>query len=191
MQPTIVVNDHDPAWPAVFEMLRARAAEALGALAMAIEHVGSTSVPGLAAKPIIDMDIVVRSPDDIPAAVQALAEIGYVHVGDLGIADREAFRQPAGLPKHHLYVCPLGGRELPRHLAFRDHLRAHPKEAATYAALKRAAALRFPNDIDGYIDAKSAFIEGILARAARPTGVADANPSPRDDIATIRPGYFR
>jgi GrpB-like predicted nucleotidyltransferase (UPF0157 family) len=164
MPRTIVVVEYDPGWPAAFEALRGRVAGALGDLALSIEHVGSTSVPGLAAKPIIDMDVAVRSPDDLPAAIEALATIGYVHRGDLGIGGREAFAQPAGTPEHHLYVCPLGGRELPRHLAFRDHLRAHPAAADDYATIKRAAALRFPNDIDAYIDAKTAFIEGILSR---------------------------
>lgn len=166
MQRTIVVAEYDPGWPPAFEALRARAAGVLGELAVAIEHVGSTSVPGLAAKPIIDIDVVVRGPDDIPAAIEALATIGYSHLGDLGVAGREAFRQPPGPPEHHLYVCPLGGRELPRHLAFRDHLRAHPAEADAYAAIKRASALRFPHDIDAYIESKTAFIEGILSRAA-------------------------
>jgi GrpB-like predicted nucleotidyltransferase (UPF0157 family) len=166
MPRTIVVTDYDPGWPATFQILRARVAGVLGELALAIEHVGSTSVPGLTAKPIIDIDVVVRNPEDIPAAIEALATIGYVHIGDLGIAGREAFAQPPGTPEHHLYVCPLGGRELPRHLAFRDHLRAHPETADAYAALKRAAALRFPNDIDGYVAAKTEFIEGILSRAA-------------------------
>jgi GrpB-like predicted nucleotidyltransferase (UPF0157 family) len=171
MQRTIIVTEYDPGWPAAFEALRARAAGVLGELAVAIEHVGSTSVPGLAAKPIIDIDVVVRSPDEIPAAIEALATIGYSHLGDLGIAGREAFRQPPGPPEHHLYVCPLGGRELPRHLAFRDYLRAHPEAADVYAALKRAAALRFSNDIDGYVAAKTEFIEGILSRAAPITGL--------------------
>ncbi len=166
MQRTIVVTEYDPGWPSAFEALRARVAGVLGDLALAIEHVGSTSVPGLAAKPIIDIDVVVRGPDDIPAAIQAFATIGYVHLGDLGIAGREAFRQPPGPSEHHLYVCPLGGRELPRHLAFRDYLRTHPEAADAYAALKRAAALRFSNDIDGYVAAKTEFIEGILSRAA-------------------------
>jgi GrpB-like predicted nucleotidyltransferase (UPF0157 family) len=165
MPRTIIVTDYDPGWPAAFEALRARVALVLGEVALAIEHVGSTSVPGLAAKPVIDIDVVVRSPDDIQAAIERLATIGYVHRGDLGIAGREAFAQPANLPKHHLYVCPLGCEELRRHLAFRDYLRAHPDVAETYAAIKRAAAIRFPNDINSYIDAKTDFVQSVLSRA--------------------------
>jgi GrpB-like predicted nucleotidyltransferase (UPF0157 family) len=174
MSRTIIVTDYDPGWPGMFEALRARVAGALGDLALSIEHVGSTAVPGLAAKPIIDMDVVVRGPHDIPAAIERLASIGYVHRGDLGIAGREAFAQPAGTPEHHLYVCPLNGRELPRHLALRDYLRTHADSAETYAAIKRAAAIRFPYGIDAYIDAKSEFIECILSRALRAPRPPDA-----------------
>src|SRR5258707_11678358 len=102
----IVVVDYDPAWPSTFEMLRSRAWEVVGDFALSIEHVGSPSVPGLAAKPIIDMSVVVTSPTEISLAVTRLATLGYVHRGDLGIVGREAFHLPAGLPAHHLYVCP-------------------------------------------------------------------------------------
>jgi GrpB-like predicted nucleotidyltransferase (UPF0157 family) len=181
---TIVVTDYDPQWPTIFEALRDRAAAVLGHLALAIEHVGSTSVPGLAAKPIIDLDVIVRSPDDVLVAIERLATIGYVHRGDLGIAGREAFSQPPDLPDHHLYVCPLGGRELPRHLAFRDYLRTHPEAAEAYAALKRAAATRFPNDIDAYLDAKTVFIEAILAKVLPIT-------TPPDEPGAARASWSR
>ena len=177
MSRPIIVTEYDPGWPAIFEALRARLTSVLGDVALSIEHVGSTSVPGLAAKPIIDIDVVVPSPGDVPAAIERLASIGYVHRGDLGIAGREAFAQPPGVHEHHLYVCPLVGRELPRHLAFRDYLRTHPESADRYAAIKRSAALRFPHDIDAYLDAKTEFIEDILSRARRV-------PHPRDPPPT-------
>ncbi len=132
MPTAIVIAPYDPAWPQVFESIRSRLAEALGATALTIEHVGSTAVPGLAAKPVIDIDVMIASEADLPSAISALATIGYVHEGEIGIPGRHAFRPPAGLPKHHPYVCALGSRELQRHLAFRDHLRENARDAQAY-----------------------------------------------------------
>src|SRR2546427_4386046 len=101
--PILIVN-HDPGWPGQFEMLRRRIATIIGDLAARIEHVVSTAVPGLAAKPIIDLDVLLASADDLPAAVDRLASFGYKHQGDLGIPGREAFTTPPGAPSHHLYV---------------------------------------------------------------------------------------
>src|ERR1700744_4662012 len=94
MNPVVVV-EYDPGWPALFEFFRGRIVTALGGLATAVEHVGSTAVPGLAAKPIIDMDVLLVSGDALPTTIERLATLGYVHQGDLGIPDREAFRTPA------------------------------------------------------------------------------------------------
>jgi GrpB-like predicted nucleotidyltransferase (UPF0157 family) len=169
MSEPVIILDYDPAWPEVFRFLRDRAAAALGGLAAAVEHVGSTAVPGLAAKPVIDMDVVVRSAGDVPAAIEGLARIGYVHQGDLGIPGREAFAAPPDTPSHHLYLCTLDSPEYRRHLAFRDYLRAHPETARVYGRLKKAAARRFPNDRAAYTDAKSGFVAEILRRAAEGT----------------------
>jgi GrpB-like predicted nucleotidyltransferase (UPF0157 family) len=105
MQPVVVV-DYNPTWPAIFEQLRSSLWPAVSDVALAIEHVGSTAVPGLAAKPIIDISIVVPSAREVLLAIERLAALGYRHLGDLGIAGREAFRAPEGLPGHNLYVCP-------------------------------------------------------------------------------------
>jgi GrpB-like predicted nucleotidyltransferase (UPF0157 family) len=163
-EPVIVV-DADPSWPVTFRTIRDRVLSVLGDLAVAVEHVGSTAVPGLAAKPVVDLDVVVPSRADVLAAIDRLARIGYVHQGDLGVAGREAFDRPAGTPPHHLYVCVRDGVEHRRHVVFRDHLRAHPKDAAAYAALKRDAARRCRDDRAAYTDAKTAFVEEILRRA--------------------------
>jgi GrpB-like predicted nucleotidyltransferase (UPF0157 family) len=139
---------------------------ALGDLVISVEHVGSTAVPGLAAKPIIDTDVVVPAVADIPEAIRRLAILGYVHRGDLGIAGREAFTSPAGKPRHHLYVCALDSEELRRHRSFRDHLLTHPDDARAYAALKKAAASRFAEDRVAYNEAKTRFVEAVLQRAS-------------------------
>jgi GrpB-like predicted nucleotidyltransferase (UPF0157 family) len=162
----VVVVDYDPTWPTQFATLRDRAASALGDLAAAIEHVGSTSVPGLAAKPIIDLDILLRDPAGLPEAIQRLAALGYAHLGDLGIAAREAFRQPPDPIRHNLYVCYIADAEYRRHILFRNHLRANPDDARAYGDLKRDLAARYTNDRDAYTEAKTAFVEGILARAS-------------------------
>lgn len=161
----VVIVDYDPLWPGQFEVFRSRLANTLGGLAVAIEHVGSTAVPGLAAKPILDIDILLKSAADLPRAIGALASIGYRHRGDLGVPGREAFRAPAGDLRHHLYVCPDNG-EFQRHVTFRGHLRSHPEVANAYASLKRELAIRFRNDREAYNNAKSDFVEKILRTLA-------------------------
>jgi GrpB-like predicted nucleotidyltransferase (UPF0157 family) len=160
----VVVVDYDPQWPELFQALRRRIAGALGDVA-AIEHVGSTAVPGLAAKPIIDIDALLASADALPAAIEGLASLGYTHQGNKGVPEREAFLAPADGPPHHLYVCPPSSREFRRHVAFRDYLRAHPKEAKAYAELKRTLALRFRENRTEYNTGKGEFVEEIVRRA--------------------------
>ena len=128
-----------------------------------IEHVGSTAVPGLSAKPIIDLDVVIRDSSAFHAAAAALEAIGYQHEGDLGIAGREAFRYDGKdhLQKHHLYVCAQDSAELKRHLAFRDYLRTHPEAVREYSRVKEEGAALYPYDIDGYIEHKTPFIRRI------------------------------
>jgi GrpB-like predicted nucleotidyltransferase (UPF0157 family) len=180
-RPAIEVVDYDPDWPVRFGRIRDRIAPVLGLLAVSIEHVGSTSVPGLAVKPVIDIDVVVADASAIPAAIGALDTLGYEHLGDLGVKDREAFRRPPGSEKHNLYVCLAGGEGLRNHLALRDHLRAHPDAVEAYAALKRRLAVESP-DIDAYVVAKTDLIvsflraEGIDAETLAAIEVANKAP---------------
>jgi len=159
----IVLEEYDASWAREFEALREKIAGALGEVAAAIEHVGSTSVPGLAAKPIIDLDVLLRTEDEIPLAIERLAAIGYQHQGDLGVSGREAFRAPGSGFPHHLYVC--SPEQFRRHVAFRDFLRTHPEDAQAYARLKRELAREFADDRDAYTRGKSEFVEEILGRA--------------------------
>jgi GrpB-like predicted nucleotidyltransferase (UPF0157 family) len=160
------VVECDPRWAGLFRELSDHAIGLLGELALRVEHVGSTSVPGLAAKPVVDLDVVIPSRDDLAEAIRRLQTGGYGHLGDLGIVSREAFRRPPGTPRHNLYVCAEDSEELARHVRFRDHLRANPSEAERYAALKRELAERHRFDIDAYCDAKTGFIEAALLAAA-------------------------
>ena len=146
----VIVLDYDPNWPGLFQSLRKRVASALGDMATAIEHVGSTAVPDLAAKPIINTDVLLACETMLPAAIERLASLGYIHRGNLGIPEREAFLAPANDAPHHLYVCPPSSAEFQRHMAFRDYLRAHPNDAKIYGDLKIALAGRFREDRSAY-----------------------------------------
>ena len=160
---TIVISDYDPDWASRFEMLRAQIWPHIQAYATSFEHVGSTSVPGLAAKPIIDIDIVVPDEATAQRVISRLAPLGYRHRGFMGVPHRHAFFQPDDTPAHHLYVCIEGCLALRNHLSLRDHLRTHPTAAAEYAALKRSLAQRYPHNIDAYVEGKTPFILGVLA----------------------------
>lgn len=174
------IVDYDPAWSDQFLELRARLWPTVQSAALAIEHVGSTAVPGLASKPILDLDIVIGERAALPMVAAGLATLGYRHCGNLGIEDRAAFQMPEeSSVAHHLYVCLQGSAGLRNHLALREHLRAHPEAVAAYAALKRELARRDPTDIDRYIEGKTAFIVDILAQhgfaAAELSAIVSAN----------------
>ena len=160
---TIIVLPYDAQWKQDFTAIKTELQEALDGLALRIEHVGSTSVPGLSAKPIIDIDVVIRDESMLEAVIAALGRIGYRHEGNYGIAGREAFGYEGKehLRDHHLYVCPLDSPELKRHIAFRDYLRSHPEAVREYSRVKEEGAELYPHDIDIYIEHKSPFIEGI------------------------------
>src|SRR5262249_15212291 len=152
------VVDYDRAWPELFEELARPVRRTLADLAVVVEHVGSTAVPGLSAKPIVDIDVVVQSDDEVAIAIERLRGLGYVYQGDKGIAGREAFLWPPDSVPHHLYVVVAGSRPLGDHIAFREYLRTHPRAAAEYASLKRTLAGRHGEDRLGYTEAKSDFV---------------------------------
>ena len=160
---TITLTPYNTAWEEGFLKIKAELAPALGSLALSIEHVGSTAVQGLWAKPIIDIDVVIKDRTALDEVITALSKIGYTHEGDLGIAGREAFDYEGKehLMRHHLYVCPQDSAELRRHIAFRDYLRTHPDTASEYSRIKREGAMLYPNDIDKYIAHKAGFIERV------------------------------
>lgn len=157
----VIVAPYDVAWQSAFEDIKIEIEHALGDLIVGIEHVGSTSVIGLSAKPCIDVDVIIKDYTVFDAVVSQLASIGYIHEGDLGIKDREAFKytDKPHLMTHHLYVCPQNSEELHRHVTFRDFLRSNAEAARKYSSVKETAAELFPNDIDKYIEYKSPCIE--------------------------------
>ena len=155
------VVPYDKSWKTAFEEISKEIENALGDLIIGIEHVGSTSVEGLSAKPCIDLDVVIKDYGVFDAVVRNLGSIGYIHEGNLGIADREAFKysNKPHLIQHHLYVCPQYSEELRRHITFRDFLRSNPKAAKKYGMTKETAAQLFPDDIDKYIEYKTPCIQ--------------------------------
>ena len=160
----ITLVEYDPTWPATFERLRLIYAAALGSTpVVAIEHVGSTAVVGLAAKPVIDIDIVVARPD-LAAATEALGSIGFRALGECGVADRWAFEQPEHLPRTHTYLTEAGCLALRNHLAVRDTLRSDPALRAQYAERKRELASS-AGDMASYVSGKSAVLRLVLAEA--------------------------
>lgn len=160
----IRVVDYNPEWPDWFSRLRERVWPSVRDIAVAVEHVGSTAVPGLAAKPVIDLDIVIPSRSELPLMVERLGRLGYEHRGNLEVPDREAFSTSENQPAHHLYVCPRNSVALRNHITFRDHLRAHPSDAVAYSSLKKQLAERYPHDMDSYVEGKTDFILSILAQ---------------------------
>jgi GrpB-like predicted nucleotidyltransferase (UPF0157 family) len=162
---TVVVVDPDDAWPAAFEAEAAALRDALGDLLVRVEHVGSTSVSGLAGKPIIDTQVAVRRLD-IAELARLLAPLGYANVPWFADETYPFFAKPAaGTRTHHLHACLVGSDEEFRHIAVRDFLRSHPDEAAAYGALKRDLYARFHGARQGYVEGKDAFVKALEARA--------------------------
>jgi putative glutamine amidotransferase len=160
------VAEYDARWPTMFEEEAARIRAALGEVAVRIEHVGSTAVPGLAAKPIVDIQLSVDAMVPRDPFVAPLVALGYEFVPDPTDTEHEYLKKEAeGVRTFQIHVCPAGGRWERRHLLFRDHLRANPEDAARYADLKRRLAAEHPNDILTYVDAKTPFIREIETRA--------------------------
>jgi GrpB-like predicted nucleotidyltransferase (UPF0157 family) len=158
----IEVVPFDAQWPLRFEELRHRLADALeGVPIISIEHVGSTAVMGLAAKPTIDIDVVVAE-QDVEAASRCLAHVGYHPRGDLGVPGRYAFRVPKGWFPTNTYVVVAGCLALRNHLAIRDALRSDPALREEYGALKLRLAASAP-DIERYVEGKTTFLLRILA----------------------------
>ena len=163
--PRVVVLPYDKSWSSAFEKIKREIQTAIGDLIIGIEHVGSTSVEGMSAKPIIDIDVVIKDYSIFNDVTRNLEKLGYIHEGDLGIKDREAFKylDKPHLQKHHLYVCPQYSAELRRHIAFRDFLRSNPEAVKKYSLVKETAAKLFPDDIDKYIEYKSPCIKELYS----------------------------
>lgn len=167
MADRIVVVAYDPAWPAEFEAEAQRIARALGSNVVALHHIGSTAIPGMFAKPILDILLEVDDLAALDRETGALQALGYEAMGEFGIPRRRYFRKSnaAGVRTHHLHAFQVGDAEIERHLAFRDYLIAHPAAAQAYGALKQELARRFVDDRQAYMDGKDAFVKEQEAKA--------------------------
>ena len=167
---TITVIPYDESWQNEFEKIKAELVAALGDSIVAIEHVGSTAVPHLYAKPIIDIDVVI-SAGMFDIVVKKLIHVEYHHQGDLGITGREAFAYDGKehIMEHHLYVCDENADELKRHLALRDFLRENSEYREKYSQIKIEMAQKFPHDIESYLDGKEAVIMEIYDKCGLDT----------------------
>jgi GrpB-like predicted nucleotidyltransferase (UPF0157 family) len=165
----VLVLPYDVRWPELFRLERDRLAGIFGERAAGIEHVGSTAVPGLAAKGIVDILLGLRPLELRRENLDAMTRLGYVYRGELGIPGRHFFQKGAP-PTHHVHAVEHGSVEWLKHMHFRDHLRAHPEDAQSYAKLKRDLAARYPDDRDAYTEGKSPFVAAVLRRASRGSG---------------------
>lgn len=157
----VTVLPYNSKWKSDFENIKREIINVIGDLIIGIEHVGSTSVEGLCAKPCIDIDVIIEDYSVFDTIVSKLDTIGYIYEGNLGIEGREAFKymDKPHLQTHHLYVCPKQSKELYRHITFRDFLRSNPDAVKKYSEVKEKATQLFPDDIDKYIEYKSPCIE--------------------------------
>lgn len=164
----VEVVPHDPRWRDAFEAEAKQIANALGHNAVAIHHIGSTAIPRIHAKPVIDLLVEVDDIQAIDARSSAMESIGYEVMGEFGIPGRRYFRKDDqhGIRTHQVHAFQAGSGEVMRHLAFRDYMIAHPADAQRYSELKRRLAEEYPWHMDGYVDGKDGFIKEMDRRAA-------------------------
>jgi GrpB-like predicted nucleotidyltransferase (UPF0157 family) len=176
----IQILAYDPAWPARFAELGRELRAGLGEVALRIDHIGSTAVPGLAAKPIIDIQISVADLEPLTAYRQPLERLGYVYRADNPERTKRYFREPPGRRRTHVHVRCAGSFSEQWALLFRDYLRAHPDAAAEYAAVKRSLAVRFRDDRRAYTQAKGSFLWKVIRQADEWAQAEGWRPGPSD-----------
>jgi len=163
----VVVEPHDPSWAGAFEAEAPQLLQALGSNLVACHHIGSTAIPGIYAKPIIDVLVEVVDIDAVDVQAPAMEALGYEAMGECGIAGRRFFRRnnASQVRTHHVHVFAEGTPGATRHIAFRDFMRAHPAHAREYSELKRGLASAHPQDIGQYMAGKDSFIKDMERRA--------------------------
>ncbi|HEY3423122.1 MAG TPA: GrpB family protein [Methanocellaceae archaeon] len=156
---------HDPEWDNEYRREAQKLCEILGDEIVAVHHIGSTSIPDITAKPVIDILGEARRIEDIDIHNEAMARQGYQARGEFGLPGRRFFVK--GVPKrtHHVHIFQAGSPEIYRHLAFRDYMIAHPDDARKYSELKQKLAIQYKGDIDGYCDGKDAFVKEMERKA--------------------------
>jgi len=163
----VQVHPPNPQWPKDFETEAAQIALALGNNMARIHHIGSTAIPHIYAKPVIDLLVEVNDIHQVDICRAAMAALGYSTMGEYGLPERRYFRKDnaEGVRTHHVHTFAVGSPAVARHLAFRDFMIAHPDCAQQYSDLKRTLAAQYPNDIEGYMDGKDKFVKTMEQRA--------------------------
>jgi GrpB-like predicted nucleotidyltransferase (UPF0157 family) len=163
----IEIVPYDAEWPSLFQAESDNIRKVFGDEIIAIHHIGSTAIPGIKAKPVLDFMIEVRSIDRVDGFDQAMMGLNYEPLGEYGISGRRYFRKDTnGVRTHHVHIFQVGHAEIDRHIDFRDYLRLHREDAHAYSQLKESLAQKYRYDSQGYNDAKSAFIQEIDHKAA-------------------------
>lgn len=173
MTQRVVLVPYNPKWPARFEAAKAAILEACAGIVKTVEHIGSTSIPGLAAKDIIDMMPGLERFEDGQRCVAGLEGLGYEYRGEFGIPGRHYFvrnDRETGERLEHLHMYAIGHDEWTAHLALRDYLRAHDEWRDRYEALKRELAAKYPTDVETYAEAKTEFVKQVVALHAAESG---------------------
>ncbi|MGB9177948.1 MAG: GrpB family protein [Pyrinomonadaceae bacterium] len=165
----VEVVPHNPQWRDAFEAEAKQVADALGENVVAIHHIGSTAIPNIYAKPVVDLLVEVRDITEVDSRSSAMESLGYEVMGEYGIPGRRYFRKDnrEGIRTHNIHAFEAGSVEVERHLAFRDYMIAHPVDAEKYSEMKRKLAEEHPQSIDGYMDGKDGFIKEMDRRAAQ------------------------
>ena len=159
----VIIEEYNSNWKKQFETLKLMINNYIGDFILEIQHVGSTSIDGLSAKPIIDIDVVIESTKDLPKIIHELEQKDYIYQGDLGVKDRYAFQRIYDEDiKYHLYVCPKDGIGYKEHILFRDYLRSNVEARDNYIKLKKELAKKFERDSESYCNGKTKFIQKIL-----------------------------
>lgn len=158
---TLSVVPYDPAWKQAYAAEAARISAALRDAHAEVHHIGSTAIPGIYAKPIIDILLVVPSLESLDARANAMVELGYEALGEFGIAGRRYFRKnnKNGMRTHQVHAFQRGTDGEKRHLAFRDYMNAHPQAAQQYSQLKQRLAIACAGSIQDYMDGKDSFVK--------------------------------
>ena len=165
----VEVVPHDPKWQEAFEVESTSVADALGENVFAVHHIGSTAIPGIYAKPIIDLLVEVKDIIKVDGQSSAMESLGYKIMGEFGIPGRRFFHKDnqESIRTHHIHTFEIASAQVERHLAFRDYMLAHPEDAKKYSELKRELARKYPQNIDEYIDGKNGFIKEMDKKAAQ------------------------
>jgi GrpB-like predicted nucleotidyltransferase (UPF0157 family) len=186
----VKVVTHNPVWAAEAELEATQINSALGDVVLAIHHIGSTAIPGIYTKQILDFLLEVDDIQQLDQNISVMESLGYESMGEYGIPGRRYFRKSnvQGIRTHHVHAFEKDTEEVIKHLAFRDYMIAHPDHARAYSELKRSLAAAHPDDIQAYVDGKDPFIKKHLARAmswhsSKRAKLTERDPSPRDNNA--------